>query len=97
MTLRLVSDDNTGPLAIEDANAVFQEHWAGARKAYATLLQATGGLAHPLFITIADVTYAGVRAAQRDAERITEAAQTLAAEIAACRDVWHRVKAGEDR
>ncbi len=90
MNLRVVPDEPNEPLAHEQANAEFKQHWTGAREAYAELLSAVGNLTHPLYTQGGVVGRARIDAAQYAADRIVKHALQTAAEIATCRDIWDR-------
>jgi hypothetical protein len=88
--LRAVPDAPTGPIPFDEANAEFQERWTAARKAYADLLSQVGSLAHPLFLTGGRTTRSRFDTTQWTVEQIAKHATEIAAQVAACRDLWER-------
>ncbi len=92
MSLRLVPEDPDGPLTREDADGVFQEHWYGAREAYAQILLMAGSLGHPLCVMQGPVGRERVRSAAYSADKIVEHANQLATQLAACAAVFERVE-----
>jgi hypothetical protein len=88
--LRVVPEETPGPLAHDEANAEFQQHWQAARKAYSELLTHAGSLAVPLLIADGPIRRGRIRATQHPAERIAEHARAITEHLAICDDIWVR-------
>jgi hypothetical protein len=88
--LRVVKDDDGAPLPYDKGNALFQENWFGARKAYSDLLSDLGLIAHPLFIKAGPVSRARVTSAIYNAERIAKNAAEMAARLVVAREAFDR-------
>ncbi len=90
MSLRAVPERVDEPLPFDEANAEFNAHWTAARKAYADMLNAAGGLAYPLYVQGGNIGRVRIDMAQHEADRISKHAREVAAEISACRDTYDR-------
>lgn len=88
--LRIVTDDHGAPLPYEEGNALFQKSWADARLAYASLMPALGGIAHPLFIKNGPVNRQRVKLARYEADRIAKYAAEIASSLATAQEAFDR-------
>ena len=96
MSLRPVPDLPQGDVVnMHEATAEFRAALARAKAAYVRLMWA---MPHPARVLMAEkpITYADVRGALHEAERLRTAAGDLMVELAAMREVWdRRARAGQ--